>query len=219
MLAAILDTDPDARPTAARLPWTPDRVPTDQELLQRTLGEFVRRPEKLIRLSVQSLRELAASTQVGGLRILADLIAQPMPGPLGSLMRLASAARRSKSEVDRPPHLPPTAAPRTPWNRSITPHRRFAYTTIELETAKTVRRATGCTFNDVVMAICSGRVRRYLMKHDCLPDESLIAMVPVSVRTGAETDSYSNRVSAMLGDLATNESRSRRSGWRGCSAA
>ncbi|MGH9134387.1 MAG: WS/DGAT/MGAT family O-acyltransferase [Ilumatobacteraceae bacterium] len=204
MLAAILDTDPTARPTGVPTAWVPDRIPTDVDLLQRTLGELARRPEKLIRLSVRSMRELAASTQVGGLRVLADLLAQPMPGPVGSMMR-ARLRRGSESEVDRPPALPPTAAPRTPWNRSISPHRRFAYTTIPLESAKQVRRASGCTFNDVVMALCSGTLRRYLLKHDCLPDESLIAMVPVSVRSGAETDSYQNRVSALLADLATNE--------------
>ena len=108
-------------------------------------------------------------------------------------------------EVDRPPALPPTHAPRTPWNQAITPHRRFAYTTIPLEDAKTVRRAFGCTFNDVVMALCSGTLRQYLIQHDCLPKESLIAMVPVSVRSGDESDTYQNRVSALLADLATNE--------------
>ena len=87
----------------------------------------------------------------------------------------------------------------------ITPHRRFAYTTIPLEDAKTVRRAFGCTFNDVVMALCSGALRSYLKHHDCLPTESLIAMVPVSVRSGNETDAYQNRVSALLAELATNE--------------
>ena len=68
-----------------------------------------------------------------------------------------------------------------------------------------VRRAVGCTFNDVVMALCSGTLRRYLQKHDCLPDEPLIAMVPVSVRSGDESDAYQNRVSVVLADLATNE--------------
>jgi WS/DGAT/MGAT family acyltransferase len=68
-----------------------------------------------------------------------------------------------------------------------------------------VRRAFGCTFNDVVMAVCSGTLRRYLLLHHCLPEESLIAMVPVSVRSGAEDDSFQNRVSAMFSDLATNE--------------
>ena len=55
------------------------------------------------------------------------------------------------------------------------------------------------------MALCSGTLRRYLEKHDCLPDESLIAVVPVSVRTGDEDDTYQNRVSMLLADLATNE--------------
>jgi WS/DGAT/MGAT family acyltransferase len=55
------------------------------------------------------------------------------------------------------------------------------------------------------MALCSGTLRRYLVHHDVLPDEPLIAMVPVSVRNGAEEDAYQNRVSALFADLATNE--------------
>jgi WS/DGAT/MGAT family acyltransferase len=119
--------------------------------------------------------------------------------------------RQTSGQPDDPaPALPPTAAPRTPWNRVITPHRRFAFTTVPLEDAKQIRRAVGCTFNDVVMAICSGTLRRYLLKHDCLPDESLVAMVPVSVRTTEQSDAgagdtYSNRVSGLLADLATTE--------------
>jgi WS/DGAT/MGAT family acyltransferase len=76
---------------------------------------------------------------------------------------------------------------------------------VSLDDAKTIRRAFGCTFNDVVMALCSGTLRRYLIMHDALPAESLIAMVPVSVRSGSEGDSYQNRVSALLADLATNQ--------------
>jgi WS/DGAT/MGAT family acyltransferase len=179
-------------------------VPSDEEMLRITLGEYLRRPEKMIRLSVRTVRELATATRSGGLRAIADMVAQPMPGPLGTLMR-----RRLRSQygedTDRPPALPPTHAPRTPWNQAITPHRRFAYTTVALDDAKTIRRAFGCTFNDVVMTLCSGALRSYLIHHDCLPKESLIAMVPVSVRSGNETDAYQNRVSALLADLATNE--------------
>ncbi len=203
MLAAILDPSPDYRPSGVPAPWQPDTVPTDEELLRLTMLEFVRRPEKMIRLSVRSVRELAASTQNGGIRALADLIAQPMPGVLGRLMR--ERLRGVHHDVDHPPALPPTQAPRTPWNHPITPHRRFANTTIPLDDAKRVRRQFGCTFNDVVMALCSGALRRYLLAHDCLPPESLIALVPVSVRHGNEDDVYQNRVSALLADLATNE--------------
>jgi WS/DGAT/MGAT family acyltransferase len=203
MLAAMLDTTPKARHTGEPAVWTPDRVPTDQELLQRTLVQYLRRPEKMVRLSVRTLRELSNATGLTGLHAIADMVAQPIPGPLGDLMR--HRLRGTSNEVDDPPALPPTAAPRTPWNATITPHRRFSYTTIPLEDAKKIRRAVGCTFNDVVMALCSGTLRQYLIEHDALPDESLIAAVPVSVRTGNETDLYENRVSILFADLATNE--------------
>ena len=204
MLSAILDTDPDFRPVGEPAPWTPDEVPTDDELLRITMRESVQRPEKFVRLSVRTMRDLAAATQSGGLRAIADLVAQPMPGPMGNLMRTRLRSQYGHDD-DKAPALPPTQAPRTPWNHPITPHRRFAYTTVSLDDAKKIRRQFGCTFNDVVMAVCSGTLRRYLQKHDVLPDESLIAMVPVSVRSGGEDDAYQNRVSALLADLATNE--------------
>ncbi|MEP7202836.1 MAG: wax ester/triacylglycerol synthase family O-acyltransferase [Ilumatobacteraceae bacterium] len=203
MLAAILDLDPAYRPVSGPALWEPETVPSDEEMLRITLGQYLRRPEKVIRLGVRTARELATATRSGGLRAIADLIAQPMPGSLGALMRQRLRSQYGE-DTDSPPALPPTHAPRTPWNQAITPHRRFAYTTTRLDDAKAVRRAFGCTFNDVVMALCSGALRRYLIHHDSLPKESLIAMVPVSVRSGNESDAYQNRVSALLADLATN---------------
>jgi diacylglycerol O-acyltransferase / wax synthase len=203
MLAAMLDVEREVPPAGEPAEWTPDAIPSDLSLLGRTMGEYARRPEKFVRLSVKTLREFGWLTRSTGLLALADLIAQPIPGRLGDLVR--QRLRNAPNEVDHPPPLPPTAAPRTPWNANITPHRRFAYTTIPLEEAKKIRRAAGCTFNDVVLALCSGALRRYLLAHDCLPDENLIAMVPVSVRSGVEADTYENRVSLVLADLATAE--------------
>jgi WS/DGAT/MGAT family acyltransferase len=204
MLAALLDTDPDVRPSGTPMPWEPEEIPTDEEMLRITAREFLRRPEKFVRLGVRTTRELAAATRSGGLRALADVIAQPMPGPMGKMMRERLRSQYGH-DVDHPPALPPTEAPRTPWNHPITPHRRFAYTSLPLDEAKEIRRAFGCTFNDVVMAVCSGTLRRYLLLHECLPDDSLVAMVPVSVRHGDEDDAFQNRVSMMMSDLATNE--------------
>jgi diacylglycerol O-acyltransferase len=208
MLAALLDIDREGSSSPAPGPWHPEAVPTDRQLIERTMVEYLRRPEKFIRLSVRALRELSAATRNGGLRVMADLLAQPVPGPAGAFVR--RRLRGTDHEVDSPPVLPLTAAPRTPWNASIGAHRRFAYTTVPLADAKSVRHAVGCTFNDVVMALCSGTLRRYLAKHDCLPEAPLIAMVPVSVRTGAEDDTFQNRVSALFADLATNEPNPRR---------
>jgi WS/DGAT/MGAT family acyltransferase len=204
MLAALLDTDPSYRPTGDQPPWEPDRIPTDIELLQRTMAEYVRRPEKMVRLTVRTLRQMAQATSSGSFTALADLVAQPMPGPLGQLMRSRLRSQYGH-DVDKPPPLPPTAAPRTPWNHQVSPHRRFAYTTIPLERAKDIRRALGCTFNDVVMAVCAGTLRRYLLAHDCLPEDPLVAAVPVSIRAGDESETYQNRVSMLLANLATDE--------------
>ena len=202
LLAILLDTDPAYRPAGAVDTWKPDRIPTDAELLQRTAIEYMRRPEKMIRLGVRTLRELAATTQNGGLRTMADLAAQPMPGPLGRYMR---NRLRGGSEVDTPPALPVTPAPRTPFNRSISAHRRFAFVNLPLDDAKRVKNAYGVTLNDVVMALCSATLRRYLDERAVLPDEPLIAMVPVSMRTGGESDTYQNRVSALFANLHTHE--------------
>jgi diacylglycerol O-acyltransferase len=73
-----------------------------------------------------------------------------------------------------------------------------------LENIKQLKNATGCTVNDIVMAICAGALREYLLKHEALPDEPLRAMVPVSLRTGLEEDPWTNRVSAIIADLPTN---------------
>ncbi|MDT5146187.1 MAG: diacylglycerol O-acyltransferase / wax synthase, partial [Mycobacterium sp.] len=69
---------------------------------------------------------------------------------------------------------------------------------------KNVKRAAGVTVNDVVMAMCSGALRYYLLEQNALPDTSLHAMVPVSLRNEDEADAGGNLVGAILCDLATD---------------
>jgi WS/DGAT/MGAT family acyltransferase len=205
MLGLLLDADPGARPTGEEVALPAgERVPTGIELLQRTAVEMMRRPERLLRLNLRLTRELAAATRNGGLRALADLVAQPLPGAAGDALR-ARLRGAPSAEVDHPPALPPTRAPRTPWNRTISAHRRFAFTSVPLAEAKKIKQAVGCTFNDVVMSLCSTTLRRYLLAHDALPTDPLIAIVPLSIRSGTEDDVYQNRVSALLANLATDQ--------------
>ena len=74
-----------------------------------------------------------------------------------------------------------------------------------LDAIKAIKTSLGATVNDVVMAVCAGGLRAWLERHDALPDAPLIAMVPVSIRTGAETEKWTNRVSAIFAALPTNE--------------
>jgi hypothetical protein len=100
--------------------------------------------------------------------------------------------------------VPLTPAPPTPWNRAISPHRRLAMRTASLDDVKALKNAVGVTVNDVVMAVCAGALREYLIGHDALPDSPLRAMVPVSIRTGEESDPWTNRVSALVAELPTD---------------
>jgi len=100
--------------------------------------------------------------------------------------------------------IPLSPAPPTPFNRAVTPHRRFAMRSTALGNIKVLKDASGCTLNDVVMAICTGALREYLLRHDALPEAPLRAMVPVSIRTGEEEDPWTNRVGGIIADLPTN---------------
>jgi WS/DGAT/MGAT family acyltransferase len=99
----------------------------------------------------------------------------------------------------------PRSAPPTPFNAPITPHRRFAFRSVPLDAVKGVKNALGATVNDVVMAVCAGGLRTWLQDHGALPDRPLVAMIPVSIRTGQEVERWTNRVSSIFAALPTDE--------------
>jgi WS/DGAT/MGAT family acyltransferase len=94
-------------------------------------------------------------------------------------------------------------APKTIFNASITNQRSYSTLSLPLADIKALGKRVGGTVNTVVMAMCSGALRRFLLERDLLPRQSLIAMVPVSLRT-ADDSSMNNQVSAIRVDLATD---------------
>ena len=109
--------------------------------------------------------------------------------------------RNRQPDVDPPPGY--FAAPPTSFNHAITPHRSFAFTSLPLTDVKDVKNAAGVSVNDVILAMCAGALRNYLEANDELPEEGLVAMVPVSVRTDEQKGTLGNQVSNMLCTLAT----------------
>jgi WS/DGAT/MGAT family acyltransferase len=94
------------------------------------------------------------------------------------------------------------AAPSTPFNVDIGPHRRFAIAQSDLAELKRVKDAHGGTVNDVILAIVAGALGNYLRArgHDTEGLE-MRAMVPVSVRALEEQGALGNRISAMMAPL------------------
>jgi WS/DGAT/MGAT family acyltransferase len=114
--------------------------------------------------------------------------------------RLAGMGPEEGSLIERPR----MSAPRISLNGAVTPHRRFAFTSLPLADVKAVKDALGATVNDVVMAICAAALRRWLIDHEELPEDPLLTAVPVSVRTPEQVGTYGNRVSVIVAPLPTH---------------
>lgn len=123
-----------------------------------------------------------------------------VPQTLGTALNIVQRRRGGAGGM-----ATPFTAPRTSFNKPITPHRRTAFATTSLAEIKEIKNTYGTTVNDVVQAVCAGALRRYLDKRGELPERSLIATCPVSVRTDEEQDLVgTNRVSAMFTKLHTD---------------
>ncbi|WP_205472460.1 wax ester/triacylglycerol synthase family O-acyltransferase [Nocardioides sp. SYSU D00038] len=98
----------------------------------------------------------------------------------------------------------PLTAPRTSFNGTITGHRAIGTADLSLEDVKQVKQATGTTVNDVVLAVAGGALRSYLEAREELPESSLLATVPVSVREESQRSGGANKVSALFTRLGTD---------------
>ena len=157
-------------------------MPNDLELLGRGVLGLPKQPLRALRSIPTTLPNV---TELPGVAALPG-----GPTVTRAVGRLRSAVTRRDPRV-----LESTTArpPRTPFNGPISAHRRFAFGQLSLDAVKTLKDALGFTVNDVVVALCATAVRQWLLDRDALPEEPLVALVPVSVRTEAERGAFGNR--------------------------
>jgi WS/DGAT/MGAT family acyltransferase len=182
--------------------WVPTPVPSDTEVLARAAASLVRKPARAVVLATRTARELGTATRNPVLVSAANQVRDSLRGPVGALFNIGRTRAPEGQSVGP---LPTSGAPRTPFNAAITAHRRFAYGSTSLDAVKGIKNVLGATVNDVVMAVCAGGLRTWLLAHDALPDKPLLAMVPVSIRTGEETEKWTNRVSGIVAAIPTDE--------------
>lgn len=179
LLQSVLSTDPDKR----NMPF-PFAVNSSSKT--RKVEEEAQR--RLAEIPLSTARQAAA-------------IAMDAAGMPGAFLRtLNKGLRKETSAIS-------ISAPKTMLNVPITGSRRFAAQTWEMERLAAIRKATGTSLNDVVLAMCSGALRRYLSDHDSLPDTSLVSMVPVGLKAKEAHSASSaggNAVGSIMVRLATD---------------
>src|SRR3954452_23259129 len=188
----LLDDAPEPAGRTQPAEWRAEPVPGSLQMWLRGVAGVTMQPLRLLDLQRRFLATLPRSVRS---------IGRLAPAPIGAGSTGAGRSGFLDGQVLNRPSIVP---PKTPFNRAVTPHRRWAFGTASLETVKAVKNAFGVTVNDVVMAISATALRRWLQAHDALPAEPLVAMVPISVRTPEQQGEFGNRVSAMFAGLPTH---------------
>ena len=152
--------------------WMPDMEPSNLTLLANAYMHLLAKPK----LAVKTIKAVTAGMWSVGKNVLV--------------------------EKQAPPTVP-FRGPKTRFNVPISAQRRFGGVWLPLDEIRALKdELPGVTVNDVVLEICSGALRQYLEHHSELPDSTLTAMAPISVR--AATSEGGNQVSAMLVPLSTD---------------
>ncbi len=97
----------------------------------------------------------------------------------------------------------PFDAPRSVLNGRVREKRRFATQQFPMERLRALATAAGGTLNDVVLAVCAGALRRFLLERDALPAKPLTTGIPVSVRP-ADDESGGNAITFIVASLGTD---------------
>jgi diacylglycerol O-acyltransferase len=182
MIAAMHDLDADGpRPAGPDNPWRPDALPSNADLLSRTA----------INVALYPLRAGAvlASSAPKVVRGLAGLPAKLVGGVVS---RVGGGGL-------------PSFPPKTRFNQTVSPHRVFEARFHDLADFKRIKASVpGSTINDVALAYVGGTLREYLAGHGELPDESLVAACPISLRDSDDKSGKGNMVFGRLQSLGTD---------------
>ena len=192
ILGMLFDTGAEGREIPPAPAPTRERPPGNWSLLARGVAATPRQLTRAISAIPATLEHLDTVPTL-----------RNVPG-LGLASGVVHRAR-TRNRDGRLLQAPAGRAPRTRFNARISPHRRIAFGTLSLPEIKAVKNACGATVNDVIVTLSTAAIRDWLIAHDDLPDEPLLATIPISVRAREEMGTFGNRVSVMIVPLATNE--------------
>lgn len=96
---------------------------------------------------------------------------------------------------------PPIDAPTTRFNEPVSPYRVVESSTFSFADVCKVKDSTGTKVNDVALAVISGSMRKYLEAHKEAPERSLVASLPINMRTRTGDTGEANQVGSIFTSL------------------
>jgi WS/DGAT/MGAT family acyltransferase len=122
---------------------------------------------------------------------------------LPALLKAATDAARGAGSLIGKLRDSVMLAPRTPFNAQVGAGRSYAVASLPLDAVKRIAHHFGTSLNDVVLTLCASTLRDYLLRRKALPSESLVAAMPVSLRSTGDA-SVNNQVSMVQCALRTD---------------
>ena len=154
--------------------------------------------------SAKLRRSPAPSLLDMGVRAAWHTVRSPI-GIVDAVMRAAPGLYKVAQEMLHLSTDQPHRVPDTRFNGSVSSAKSFDATVVSLSDLKAIRLAVpGSTINDVVLAICGGGLRKYLSRHGELPDESLVAWVPINARHRHGSADAGNHLTSMTVPIYTD---------------
>jgi WS/DGAT/MGAT family acyltransferase len=156
----------------------------------------------------RKLKKRKAADAVPSAPSATDVIAEAwnlVRGQIGSVPGVARAFGTMLGGLTRKTDklMVPFDTPSSVINTRIRSPRRFATQIYAIDRLRAVAQAAGGTLNDVVLAICGGALRRFLLELDQLPKKPLTAGIPVSVRP-KDDEGTGNAITFIISTLGTD---------------
>jgi WS/DGAT/MGAT family acyltransferase len=131
--------------------------------------------------------------------------AQALRGQLHTVPQLVAAFGKMLRRIGEPGDgmALPFDAPLSVLNGRVREKRRFATQRFPMDRLRTLAKAADCTLNDLVLALCGGALRRFLLERGSLPEKPLTAGIPVSVRP-KDDEGTGNAISFIVATLGTD---------------
>jgi diacylglycerol O-acyltransferase len=178
MMSALMDLSPEIRQMEGEDDWEPEEIPSRLDAITESWSKAGKK--------ALGLPGFIGKTAMGAAHLFTD--------------------KRLRT-LEPPPRI--LTAPTSIFNQPIRSRKSYWAKNFDFERIRAIRKAApGVTINDIVLAICAGGLRNYLLEKDELPEKPLVAMAPISVRQESvekgNDDGKGNQVSAMLLSLATD---------------